>query len=428
MYDISNIDVLSSVGYNEQVDEYSDFYQSLDTSIFWNFNPDDISYYNAYLLYEYALYQYNHNSTFYNSISQSTMEQLYYLASRAEFLLNAPNTGGTIAGISGQTLASFVLQQFQKIVASQGESDKLTLLFGSYQPMLSFFALSSLSTGPAATLFTNIPQHGSIMAFELFSYQDGNDALNSSSPFPDLSELWVRFLFRNGTDDSQPLISYPLFGRGNSEVEMSWADFHAGMGGFALDGVGDWCDSCQSINLFCEAIWATTTASNNTNATASNSTTPLTAEFKKTLSPVLGGVIGATVTLAVAILVAAIMGLYGFRLDYHDRQPKGPLSTGEAGGIAVLRRSGSGPGGFKGAEKLASDTDLTLKSGAGASIVRHERVGSWELNESLNSPIQHSSLDKDIESGREVDYSRQSEDGIGNVNPFGDPVKPLDQV
>ena len=99
----------------------------------------------------------------------------------------------------------------------------------------------------------------------------------------------------------------------------------------------------------------------------------------------------------------------------------------------MLRRSGSGNGGFKGAEKLASDTDLRLKGGAGATVIRHERVGSWELNESPTDK-KHSSLDKEIESGNvsrvvsKADYGRNSEDGIGNVNPFGDPVKPLDQV
>lgn len=84
-------------------------------------------------------------------------------------------------------------------------------------------------------------------------------------------------------------------------------------------------------------------------------------------------------------------------------------------------------GGFKGAEKLASDTDLRLKGGAGATIVRHERVGSWELNESPTDS-KHTSLDKEIESERAANYERRSEDGIGNVNPFGDPVKAVDHI
>lgn len=195
-----------------------------------------------------------------------------------------------------------------------------------------------------------------------------------------------------------------------------------GMGDFSLNEVGEWCNACDTIALFCEAI----------EDDISNATAPATVRDKKTLSPAIGGVIGATVTLAVAVLVVVLLGLCGFRLDYHEKRGKG-VGVPDVGGIAVLKRSGSGTaGGFKGAEKLASDTDLRLKGGAGASVIRHERVGSWELNESPTSPRQQGSLDKDIESGRMervvsgADYGRRSEDD--HVNPFSDPVKPVDQV
>jgi len=115
-----------------------------------------------------------------------------------------------------------------------------------------------------------------------------------------------------------------------------------------------------------------------------------------------------------------LLVVFGFRVD---RRKRG--NGADVGGLGVL--SGGG-GGFKGAEKLASDTDLHLKGGAGATVIRHERVGSWELNESPKSPT-HSSLDKEIESGRvasTADYGRRhSEDG---ADPFGDPVKAVDQV
>jgi len=207
---------------------------------------------------------------------------------------------------------------------------------------------------------------------------------------------------------------------------MTWSDFMTGMGGFSLNEVADWCSVCESVNLFCEAI-----ASDLTNSTGSSTDN---GDGKKGLSPVIGGVIGATVTIALFVICAIVMVLFGFRLDYHEKRAKG-ANTSDVGGIAVLKRNGSGGGGFKGAEKLASDTDLTLKGGAGASVIRHERVGSWELNESPVSPTstvgKHSSLDKEIESGRVVskaDYGRNSEDGLEHVNPFGDPVKAVDQV
>jgi hypothetical protein len=420
-YAIAQIEELESPAYAGQIAATQSFYDSLAPTVFWDYDASLIHYGNAWVLYEYALYQYNHNRS--NPISSEALSQLYSLASQQQFELNSPNTFGTIPSIAGQTFASVVLQQFSHAIASSGVADKLTLMFGSFEPMLSFFALSNLSTGPSAQRFNMLPMHGSSMSFELFS-NTGSDSSNQnlSTPFPSTEELFVRFLFRNGTSDTDPIIEYPLFGRGNSEDDMSWVDFVQGMGDFSLDDVVEWCAQCDSINLFCQAIESDIT----------NTTVPVSSSSKKSLSPAIGGVIGATVTLAVAIIAVVILGLCGFRLDYHEKRAKG-VAVPEVGGIGVLKRSGSGKvGGFKGAEKLASDTDLRLKGGAGATVIRHERVGSWELNESPSSPRGQSSLDKDVESGRMervvtgADYSRRSEDD--GVNPFGDPVKPVDQV
>ncbi|TVY86442.1 hypothetical protein LAWI1_G008808 [Lachnellula willkommii] len=182
----------------------------------------------------------------------------------------------------------------------------------------------------------------------------------------------------------------------------------------ALYEIEDWCTSCGAVNLFCEAIETNTSTSTDQEITSSTG-------HKNNLSPAVAGVVGAAVTLAVGIIVAIILCLFGFRVDYRERK-----ANTNAGDLGVLRRSGSG--GFKGAEKLASDTDLRMKGGAGASVIRHERVGSWELNEAAKTGGKHSSLDKEIESGRAPNYRRTSEDSIGHDNPFGDPVKPLDQV
>jgi hypothetical protein len=411
---------MSSQVYSQEATEYSGFYQSLNQGLFSQLDPADISYDNAYLLYEYALYQYNHNSSFYNDPSSSAIiDQLSFLASQSEFGLNTPNSDGNVPAIAGATLASVIIQQFSHVISSQGVSDKLTLLFGSFEPMLSFFSLSSLSSGPAASMFTSLPQHGSLMAFELFSYP----AENSSDTFPAVDELWVRFLFRNGTDDANNLVSYPLFDRGNEEVDMSWTDFVAGMGAFSMNEVSDWCNACQSATLFCQAILYDTQSSSNSNGSPS---TPGNRK-KDAVSPAVGGVIGAVVTLAVCAILAALLAFLGYRIDRHGKKRSGSAAAADGpAGIAGLRQSNSG-GGFKGAEKLASDTDLALKDGAGASVTRHERTGSWEMTQNPT----RAGLERDVESGKAVssaNYARRSEDGLGNVNPFGDPVKPLDQV
>jgi hypothetical protein len=393
------------------------FYQSLSSSVFEGLDPTTVGYQNAYALYEYALYAYTHNSSIYNStaFSSNDLAQLFDLASQQQWEYNTPSNGSTVNAVAGRTLASKVMQQFMHTIDSNGVADKLTLMFGSYEPFLAFFALSGLATGPSGSQFNNLPLHGSTMTFELYSYPTSPPTGNLTQDFPPLSELWVRFLFRNGTASDEQLISYPLFSRGPSEVEMKWEDFALGMGAFSLNDVADWCTECNTVTLFCEAI----ESNSNTNTDPNSST----GSNKHPFNPVIGGVIGAVVTIALGIIAIAILMLFGFRLDYH------PRNKGEAGGLGVLKRNGSGgQGGFKGAEKLASDTDLALK-GAGGTVIRHERVGSWELNDGAKA--EHSSLDKEVGLSRQgqVDenWGRRSEDDLG-INPFGEPVKARESV
>jgi len=383
------------------------FYQTLAATVFEKISPPLVNYYNADPLYEYALYQYNHNRTVFSSLSPADLSHLQFLASQQQFQLNTPNYVGTLPAISGATLAARVLQQLRRVIDSSARVPKMFLNFGSYEPFLAFFALSNLSVGPAASRFTSLPQHASLMSFELFSYSSDD---SQSPTFPNSTDdLWVRFLFRNGTDEDQTMTSYPLFGRGNSETDMKWNDFATAMGGFALNNVEGWCLSCQTTNLFCAAIYS---------ETQNNTSVPPATPSKKPLSPAVAGVVGGIIALVILAFGLAVLALFGFRMQKREKK------AGESGGLGVLRRSGSGKG-FKGAEKLASDTDLRLKGGAGATVIRHERVGSWELHDSPNG--KHSSLDKEIEAGR-PGWKRDSEDGIGHVNPFGDPVKAVDQV
>jgi len=415
-YSVQHIHTLASSDFVSQTVANEDFYGNLTDSIFSGLESDIVNYANAWELYEYALFQYYHNKTIYNSLAPSDLTKLYILASEQQWAYNAPSSEAYINSIAGQTFASKVVQQLARNIASAGVSDKLTLMFGSYEPFLSFFALSNLSTGPSASLFNSLPQHGSAMALELFSNPTNPSGQNLSEPFPSTDKLFVRFMFRNGTDEQAPMIEYPLFSRGNSEDDMSWTDFVDGMSGFALNTIEDWCTSCDAVTLFCEAIELN--ASNSTDEDTTSST-----GHRNDLSPAIAGVVGATVTLAVGIMAGIILCLLGFRIDYRERKPRA-----NAGDLGVLRRSGSGNGGFKGAEKLASDTDLAMKGGVGASVIRHERVGSWELNEGPKTGGKHSSLDKEIGTERATNYGRNSEDGIGHENPFGDPIKPLDQV
>lgn len=259
------------------------------------------------------------------------------------------------------------------------------------------------------------------MAFELFSYSTSDVNDSTTIPFPPESDLYVRFLFRNGTGDDEKLDAVPLFGNSPSNTELQWYDFVNGMDEFTMRDVPDWCNVCAAETRFCMEL------ANEPSVSAPKSNVGTSGN--KRLSPTVSGAIGALVALALAVLAFLILAFFGFRLERKGKKPNKARNSD----LGVLRTS-SGNGGFKGAEKLASDTDLRLKGGAGVSVVRHERVGSWELNDGPRSPPPvYPSLNKDLESGRvqsHADYGRRSEDydGLERIDPFGDPIRPADQI
>lgn len=197
-----------------------------------------------------------------------------------------------------------------------------------------------------------MPNFGASAVFELFSLSN-----SSVGTIPDQKDLFVRFLFRNGTEADETLQAYSLFNRPKEQFDMPWSDFVQLMNGIQIQGTNNWCNICNAVDSaipFCAA-------SSKFGDSGKHSG----------LSPVVAGVIGAVVTLAVAaLLFGAVMLLAGVRLHRN-------------GGS---RRS-SDLGGFKGGQKMASDQDLSIPKGGavvGATVERHghERHGSWELKQS----------------------------------------------
>ena len=249
-----------------------------------------------------------------------------------------------------------------------------------------------------------------MMVFEIFSNS------NNTNDFPSEDDLQVRFFFRNGTADSQNLQEYPLFGYGPDRSVISWTDFRNTVADFAILNTGHWCYVCGAQTSFCNQLTQIVIGTPGDSSSGSGSS------GRKVLSPAIYAVIGAVVILALLMLTTIILALFGFRLQRNGKSHR-------ASDLGHLQTSpiSAGAGGFKGAEKLASDVDLTLKGGAGATVIRHERVGSWELKDGPKSPT---SLNKDIEDGRVrsmVDYGRRSEESA-RVDPFADPVKPKDHI
>jgi hypothetical protein len=295
----------------------------------------------------------------YDRVRTLADEQAWYLYGNTSISVTDPDS----QAIAGKTLAASVLGSFQRIVAdkmSPGDqtdmSYPLTFFFGEQEPFVSLISLMSADYHDQN--FRAIPLFASAMIFELFSRGQNNT-------FPTTKQdLWVRFYFHNGTEfDNNQLTAFPLFGTGPSRTDIPYTEFQDRFSKIMMSTVSQWCDTCKSFSLFCLGV-------DDANASP---TLPFTRQRHAKISPAIGGVIGAIVTLVVAgLLFGLAMLVGGVRLHRVQRNKKSEL------------------GGFKGSAKLASDPDLSLVNNgappAGISFVSdskkgHERVGSWELRQ-----------------------------------------------
>lgn len=153
----------------------------------------------------------------------------------------------------------------------------------------------------------------------------------------------------------------------------------------------DWCNTCDSTSMFCVALESDTSFTNPATGTLPGDIQS--GPASSIVTPVIAGIIGATVAIASVIVLAVALGCLGFRMQH-----SGNRGIPGWGGRWGRGTSGIGAvgGGFKGPEKKPEDQDVGIvDTGAGT---RHERVGSWELGDSKRDGG-IGSLDKDLESG-----------------------------
>ncbi|KAE8378791.1 histidine phosphatase superfamily [Aspergillus bertholletiae] len=325
-------------------------------------DPSSANYANAVLISEYLDYESVHNETLLHNMNQDDIDRAHYLADLYVYATNGEmtsagtNVSDRVRTVAGRTLASSILDAFNNNIDYRGANGKITLLFGNDEPAVALTSIMQLAS-PQHENFYGRPAPGASMVFELYSLEN-----NSTPAYPDPSQLYIRFLLRNGTHfpDFQ---TYPLFGHGPSNIAIPYTEFQAEMEEVSLGSTEEWCLLCNSQATFC---------SDSFDGYQNRPT-----RDRGGLSAAVGGVIGAVVTL-VTIALITILGFLvcGFRMNRSRR---------------------SSLGGFKGNSKMASDTDVTFKnptwndvkpaenqentsSGAGITVVRgHERTGSWEM-------------------------------------------------
>lgn len=357
----------------------------------------------AKTIYDYVSYEnnYNRNVSSLLSTDSTILDRLRFYADAQQTAfygnLNAASpysraplwaTRGSISTIAGSTLAARLTSHFYSLQYAPATAPRLTILAGDHAPLLSLFALTSLTPR-----LPGLALPGSALVFELISRPEAAQNLTAANlPPPD--ELFIRARFRNGTGVSGTatfpgsggdLRSYALFDRASEDINIPYNDFLAAMGEISISGPGDWCYQCAAQTLFC-AAW------NSSNA-FTGAGTARTVRVREGLRPEVAGVVGAVVALVVAGIVAAIVF---FVVGFSVRRTEP---------VWVSRRRRQELGGFKGSQKLASDRDLTAsvphvgKDGVvvGASVEKtagvsggdgHVRMGSWEMKDGAGSGMQ----------------------------------------
>ncbi|KAJ4261592.1 hypothetical protein NW762_007023 [Fusarium torreyae] len=357
---------------------------------------------NAYPIWELVDYQYRHNETVHDELKNASTT-LSFLNTYATTMERASNNYLDSQGdndpldilysIAGRTLAYKVTSQFRSNIRWGSSYNKLTLMFGSLEPIVSFISLSGLLTRDNIIKepFSSLPKPGAALVFELF----GEDP-DFPDRQPDTDSLRVRMSYRASADADEPFANQPLFKSGPDGI--TYSSFMQTMNEIGRSP-NRWCDICGPT----PAPWCILNDSDDLNL----------GDDSSSLGPVISGVIGAIIAVAVlGLLLLALCVLGGYRF-----RRKGPgettHDTGAVGGAA---------GGFKGPEKKDGDADVVVtKQG-----VHHERVGSWELRSPNDLPPQTSGIvTKDLGSPHRRSLD-DSDDDISVMNAA--PVKARESV
>ncbi|KAJ5919544.1 hypothetical protein N7454_009379 [Penicillium verhagenii] len=310
---VSSDNYYISDSYNEMLKSTASFYESLTPVLNSTFSSSDISFENAYTIFDYLNVGYIHNSsaTFPGKaeyMTDANRVQLNSLAGVHEWNL-AYNASDPVRAIAGAVILGEILSSFDEIVSTKGAKSILNVQFGSYGTIMSFFGLMQMPT--ASPEFYGIPDYASSMVFELVTNATGTD-------FPSSDDISVRFAFHNGTMiGSDELTVYPMFGQ--SSNLLSYSEFTTQMEKVAITSTSQWCDMCGNTDGSC----ASTSASSSATSSSSTGTSG-------GISRAVAGVIGAMVTLAVILGLQALFFLVGgFRIA--KRNKGGPEMVATSG-------------------------------------------------------------------------------------------------
>ncbi|KYK61751.1 hypothetical protein DCS_02894 [Drechmeria coniospora] len=350
---LSNETSASLGNVQSQINDNRPFYENLFSSdpLKGFVTPAQATYLNAYELYDLVNYQYRHNGTVFKELQDANktidtlqvnaynleQDKAIHDANKKDDPLNA------LYSIAGRTLAYEVEDKLNGIVARKGGGVKISLMFGSFRPLLSFLTIAGLLTTEnlASGPFSRLPEPGATMIFELVSDMSSSN----SDVFPPTDKLKVRFYYRSTANANDVFTSFALFGAGSDQTSVPYSSFVKSMEDRSTSPTS-WCSVCKPD---APASWCAGLSGNRSSS-------------RRSTSPFVAGLIGAATMaglVAIATLVLWMLGRLRFQRP-HKKADSDNIYT---------------PRGFQGEMRKASDADVAV-SGHGE---HKERVGSWEM-------------------------------------------------
>ncbi|CAO1630463.1 unnamed protein product [Sympodiomycopsis kandeliae] len=275
---------------------------------------------NGYNIFDFMNVEYIHNSTLSPQIAPHLATARYW-ANYHEAGAFGSKDPDNIANIAGQAFLPPLLDGIHQI-ANSSTGLKVQYLAASYKPFLGLFNMMQMP----APLSTDLVDYASTGIFEV------------------RTDNTVTFRFRNGTDgDFSPMNIF-----GTSSPTMSISDFTNRLQPYSLDSLAKWCDKCSTA----EARGCDVLARLNGTGGGQMEYAPDTSTVgRHHVSPVVAGLIGALVSLAVASVLLAIWLFLGgmARRSRNANSNRRAVNTAglAAGGASGAQTPGPGSSGFE---------------------------------------------------------------------------------
>ncbi|EJT96988.1 phosphoglycerate mutase-like protein [Dacryopinax primogenitus] len=250
------------------------FLQSLEPIL----GPDrNISLANMYNIFDYINVNNIHNATFHSMVSNDVMEHVRALTNYHEYGVFSDVTPAGIGNIAGQAILQPMLTALNEF-QNTSSPVRFQYLGVSYKPFLSLFNMTQVPN-------QDIVDYASVLAYEV---------RNTSSGFT------IRANFRNGSAtamDGSDILPLSMFGNA-AGADMPLQTFIDNLAPYAINNLIQWCNVCnQTTANGCNIALAAQAASLSSSSSSSGS---------GSVSPPIAGVIGAFVTLGVALILAAL--------------------------------------------------------------------------------------------------------------------------